>query len=243
MKVARSFPSAYELLPFNANDGLFTFDGADADPFSQTGWLPNGVPAQMLADAAQSSQAMSRQMPVKTTMIFGTHRDTWALATGATASKTKFKMLPAGDGTVPAVSAAGRGVTSSASLTRFVMPYGVHTHLFDYEPVKRLLKNTLFERPMPHFAWSFESDVYTPGRTFGVAADVRDAAGNPITDAVITLELKRFKTVVLPLAGDDFFAQIQMPGTPQHLEYKLTVQADGITVDPQVGMLWAANHL
>lgn len=242
MKVARSFPSAYELLPFNAGDGLFTFDGAAADPFTQTGWVPSGVSMQTLADAAQSSQAMSRQIPVKTTMIFGTHRDTFALATGTTGAKTKFKMLPNGDGTVPAVSAAGRGVTSSASLARFVMPYGVHTHLFDYEPVKRILKNTLFDRPMPHFAWSFERDVYTPGSTFGVAADVRDADGDPITNAVITLELKGFKTVVLPNTGDDFFAQIQMPGTPKHLEYKLTVQANGITVDPQVGMLWAANH-
>jgi hypothetical protein len=59
---------------------------------------------------------------------------------------------------------------------------------------------------------------------------------------VVTLELKGFKTVTLPNAGDDFFARIQMPGTPKHLEYRLTVDAPGITVDPAAGMLWAANH-
>src|SRR5438128_2105788 len=71
MKVARSFPSAYELLPFNAGDGLFTFDNVAADPFSETGWVPNDVSKQMLADAALSSQGMSRVIPVKTTMIYG----------------------------------------------------------------------------------------------------------------------------------------------------------------------------
>jgi len=242
MKVARTFPSAYELLPFNAADGLFTFDNANADPFSETGWVPSGVSKAMLADAALSSQSMSHQLPVRTTMVYGTHRATLASAIGATNAKTKFKLLPQGDGTVPAVSASGRGVTSSQSLSRFAMPYGVHTHLFDYAPMKRIIKNTLFDRPMPHFAWSFESDVYTPGSTFGVAADVRDANGNPITDAVVKLELKGFKTVPLLHDGDDFFAQIAMPGVPRHLEYKLTVDAAGISVDPQVGMLWAANH-
>jgi len=242
MKVARSFPSAYELLPFNAGDGLFTFNGANADPFSETGWVPSGVSKPMLADAALSSQSMSRQLPVKTTLVYGTHIATLALATGATNAKTKFKLLPQGDGTVPSVSASGRGITSSQSMARFAMPYGVHTHLFDYEPVKRIIKDTLFDRPMPHFAWSFESDVYTPGSTFGVAADVRDPDGNPIVNAVVTLELKGFKTVQLVHGGDDFFAQIAMPGVPRHLEYKLTVKAPGITVDPQVGMLWAANH-
>lgn len=242
MKVARSFPSAYELLPFNAGDGLFTFDGAAADPFDETGWVPDGVSKQMLADAALSSQAMSRVIPAKTTMIYGTHLQTLALAAGATGKKTKFSLLPKGDGTVPSVSASGSGVTSSVSLSRFVMPYGVHSHLFDYAPVKRVMKNALFERPMPHFAWSFESEVYTPKSTFGVAADVRDAAGTPITTAVVMLELKGFKTVQLLHNGDDFSAQIAMPSTPRHLEYKLTVAAPGINVDPQVGMLWAANH-
>lgn len=185
---------------------------------------------------------MTRQIPAKTVIVYGTHRDTLARAQASTNAKVKFKSLPEGDGTVPAVSASGTGITSTQSIARFVMPYGVHSHLFEYEAVRRILKNTLFERPMPHFAWSFESDVYTPGSTFGVAADVRDASGQPIPGAAVTLELKGFKTIHLQHNGDDFSALLQMPGTPKHLEYRLTVAANGITVEPQVGMLFAANH-
>jgi pimeloyl-ACP methyl ester carboxylesterase len=242
MKVARSFPSAYELLPFDAADGLFTFDNAAADPFSETRWVPNGVSKAMLADAAASSQALPRQIPVDTTMIFGTHLDTLGLAEASSGPKNKFRIRPNGDGTVPTVSASGNGITSSTKLARFAIPYGVHAHIFERPEAQRVIKNVLLDRPMPHFAWSFESAVYTPGAPFGVAADVRDENGDRITNAVVELELKGFKKITLPDDGNDFFARLQMPGVPRHLEYRLTVNGPSLAIEPQVGILFAANH-
>jgi hypothetical protein len=244
MKVARSFPSAYELLPFDGGDGLFTFNSASSDPFTETGWLTAGIVPQMLADAALSSKALSTQIPVKTTLIFGTHLSTLAMATGSTGAKLKFPQLAVGDGTVPAVSASGRGLTSAKQLSRFAIPFGIHSHLFEDRAAQRVMRNVLLDRPAQHFSWAFASNPYTPGKPLGVGVDVRDADGNAV-NATVQLELKRFKTVQLARSpSGDFFAEVDMPGVPRHLEYRLTVDAPTLPVkiEPQVGLLFAANH-
>jgi pimeloyl-ACP methyl ester carboxylesterase len=242
MKVSRSFPSAYELLPFDAGDGLFKFEGTNADPFSEQGWLINGVSKQMLDEATLSSKQLPSHIPANTTMIFGTHLPTLALAE-TTNSKTKFSELPIGDGTVPTVSASGRGITAT-KLARFAIPYGVHSQLFEHPDAQRIVRNVLLDRPMQHFSWSLESNPYTPGKNLGVAADVRDADGNNV-NATVKLELKGFNTVELHRVGDgDFFAQMKMPGVPRHIEYRLTVDAPSLPskIEPQVGIIFAANH-
>jgi pimeloyl-ACP methyl ester carboxylesterase len=243
-KVARTFPSAYELLPADPRDGLFRWDAIDADPFLQRGWMVSGVSSAELDRAAVVVRALPRTIPVKTTLIFGTHRPTLSQATGAPAKKLKFQELANGDGTVPTVSASGAGIDSAVSIKRFAIPYGVHSHLFDFAPAQRILRNVLLDRPMPHLAFGFEAPTYVPGKPFGVAVDVRDADGNSIDDADVRIRLTGAGTMEfrLPKAPHDFFGELPMPNRQVHWQYRLTVETPRLAFEPQVGILFAANH-
>jgi len=246
MKVARTFPSAYELLPVDPGDGMFEAGGSPADPFATNGWATGGISKPMLQDASASVQSLDTKLPVKTTLIAGTHRSTWSLAQANGASKVKFTQRDDGDGTVPSISASGAALTSDRGVSRFVIPYGVHSQLFDYPEARRLLKNTLLPRPMSHFSIGLESPTYVPGKTFGVGVDIRDSAGNVPADATaqITIKGAGTKTFTLPRTRDDFFARLPMPGTPVHLQYRVEVSAPslGETFGAQVGVIFAANH-
>jgi pimeloyl-ACP methyl ester carboxylesterase len=247
-KVARSFPSAYELLPLDPADGFFTWDGKADDPFAETGWATDGISLTALAQAATCMQGLAREIPAKTTLIVGTHIPTFSVAQGTSSPvRLTFPVTESGDGTVPSVSAAATGLTSSLSLARFNIPYGVHSHLFEYAPAQRIIKNALLNRPMPHTAFGFAANPYTPGKSLGVAVDVRTPSGDVPSDAVVTITLEGAGKATHPLtpgAEGDFFARLPMPSEPVHLQYRIDVSAPslGVSSDPVVGMLWAANH-
>lgn len=243
-KVARTFPSAYELLPADSRDGLYRWDGVDSDPFLQRGWVVGGVSGTELDRAGAVVRALPRTIPVKSTLIYGTHRPTLSLAIGETGKKVKVQELANGDGTVPTVSASGTRLDSAVSISRFAIPYGVHSHLFDYAPAQRLIRNALLDRPMPHVALGFESTTYVPGKPFGVAVDVRDANGNSIDDADVRIRLTGAGTLEfrLPKAPHDFFAELPMPNRQVHWQYKVTVDTGRFAAEPMMGILFAANH-
>lgn len=244
-EVSRSFPSAYELLPVDANDGLFTVNNKNADPFTSNGWVFDATSKKMLAAAGKVMLGLPAAIPVKTTIIFGSHRLTTTRASASAQGKLRFFETTDGDGTVPQVSAAANGITSDVSIARFGIPFGVHTRLFEYETAQRVMKNVLLNRPMPHVAFAFEKPMYRSRDTIGFAVDLRHPNGAPIDDANVRLTLRghgqEIRPQFDPIRGD-FHVNLQMPAAPVHLQYKVRVEAGGLpTPVEQVGMLWAAN--
>lgn len=225
MKTARTFPSAYELLPNDPTDGFFQWNAdRNADPFTQTAWAPDAPMKTKLAGAKGVLATLPRALPVKTAIIYGTHRDTNARATGGTNKKLTFKTLPEGDGTVPSVSASGVGLTGvNAAIERYAIPYGIHSHLFEYAAAKQIMKNILYDRPAAHFAFGFSREMYMTGEPIGVAVDVRGPHGEPLPDADVRIQING-RNIPIPrnAASDDYFLQLDMPKSPKHLQYKIT---------------------
>jgi pimeloyl-ACP methyl ester carboxylesterase len=229
MKTARTFPSAYEVLPADPLDGFFEWNkNKNADPFTQTAWADASMKPK-LADAAAVVAGLPRTLPVKTAIIYGTHRDTTARAVGATGKKLTFKKLPAGDGTVPSVSASGSGL--SGAIERYAIPYGVHSHLFDHPAAQRVMKNILFDRPMPYFTTGFSREMYMTGEPLGIGVDVRGPGGEVLADADVRINLNG-RDIAIPRdeKSGDYFVQIdEMPKSPQHLQYKITARSAALS--------------
>lgn len=244
MQTARTFPSAYELLPSDPADGLFRWNSNNnADPFVNNAWADASMKTK-LADAGKVLADLPRQLPVKTAIIYGTHRDTTALAAGGSNKKLEFKNQPLGDGTIPTVSASGTGLTGEKDpIERYAIPYGIHSHLFEYKVAQTIMTNILFDRPMAHFACGFSRELYFAGQTIGVGVDVRGPHGEILPDARVTIKING-KESVIPRddAAGDHFAELKTPAVPQHLEYKITATSASLSQPfTQVGVLHAAN--
>jgi hypothetical protein len=230
MKTARTFPSAYELLPSDAEDGLFLWNGKKADPFTTNPWADAAIKTK-LAQGAGVIMNLPRQLPVKTAIIYGTHLDTNAIAEGGSnKKKLKFRELPIGDGTVPAISASGRGLTSEKAIERYAIPYGIHSQLFEHQAAQRIMKNILFDRPMAHFACAFERNMYRRGETLGLGVDVRGPRGEVLPDAAVRLTIggREFPVPRDEDAGD-YFVNVKMPQSSQHLPYKVTATSSAFS--------------
>ncbi|PYQ29293.1 MAG: hypothetical protein DMF56_13575 [Acidobacteria bacterium] len=242
MKTARTFPSTFELLPFDRADGFFQWDGnPNADAFTQTAWADASMLGK-IADAAGVVAGLPKDLPVKSAFIYGTHRDTRTRAVGSPNKKMKFETHPAGDGTVPTVSASGSGLTGSVE--RYAIPFGVHSRLFDYSPAQTIMKNILFDRPMAHFAFGFSREMYMTGKPLGVAIDLRAPSGALFPDADVRINVRGqdFPIPHDPASGD-YFREIPMPSSPQPLLYKITANASTLS-EPfkESGMLVPMNH-
>jgi len=242
MKTARTFPSAYELLPSDPGDGLFQWNAdKKADPFTQTAWADASMKPK-LAAAAGVVANLPRQLPVKTAIIYGTHRGTTSRAVGGTGKKMKFDNRPDGDGTVPAVSASGSGLTGE--IERYAIPYGVHSHLFEYEAAQTIMKNILFDRPMAHFAAAFSSDMYMTGQPLGIAVDVRGPRGEVLPDADVRIRINNREIPIPrdPVNGDHFL-ELTMPASQQHLQYKITARSAALPREfSEVSVLHPMNN-
>lgn len=224
MKTTRTFPSAYELLPADPADGFFEWNAnKNADPFAQTAWAQAAMKPK-LADAGAVVAGLPRTLNVKTAVIYGTHRDTTSRAVGGTNAKLKFERAPEGDGTVPTISASASGLTGA--IERYAIPYGVHAHLFAHPAAQSIMKNILFDRPMPHFATGFSRDMYMPGKVLGVAVDVRGPGGVVLQDADVTIDINgRTHPILRDARSGDYFLQMEMPKTARHLQYKITARS------------------
>ena len=241
MKTVRTFPSAYELLPFDRADGFFEWDNADADPFVQTAWAdPSLLPK--IAEARDVVKNLPADLRVTSAFIYGTHRQTKSRAAGGANKTMQFETQPKGDGTVPSASAMGSRMTGA--IERYAIPFGVHSHLFDYEPARTIMKNILFNRPMAHFATGFSSEMYMTGRPLGVAVDVRGPHGEILADANVSINV-RGQDFPLPRdpASGDYFTEILMPRAPQHMRYKITANASALSRPfTEVGVLHPMNN-
>ena len=244
MKTARTFPSAYELLPSDAEDGMFVWNGKKADPFTTNSWADASIKTK-LAEGGNVIANLPRQLPVKTAIIFGTHRDTNAVAEGGSnKKKLEFRDVANGDGTVPTISASGRGLTSDKTIERYAIPYGIHSQLFEYKAAQRIMTNILFDRPMAHFACAFERNLYRRGETLGLGVDFRGPHGEVLDDAKVRLTIgnKNFDIPRDEEAGD-YFVNVKLPQSSQHLPYKVTATSSAFSQPfTHVDQLHALNH-
>jgi len=244
MKTARTFPSAFELLPFDPADRFFEWNGdAKADAFTQTGWADASMLGKI--DDARRVVGELRKQPlkVKSAFIYGTHRNTKTRAVGSPKKKMKFEVHPTGDGTVPTASALGSKI--EGTIERYAIPYGVHSQLFDYAPAQSIMKNILFDRPQPHFATGFSREMYMTGKPLGIAIDLRDPHGEHYADADVSISLRGAAPIPIPLdnASGDYFREINMPPSPQHIQYKITANASKLSQPfTEVGVLHPMNN-
>lgn len=242
--VARSFPSAYELLPHDEGDGLFSWDGGAATPLAATGWLPDPAMSILLGGAAGVVAQLPRSVPVASTFLYGTRRTTRVRCKAAPGSIT-FEQDADGDGTVPRVSAIGAGLAGPVSTV--AVPFGIHSHLFHHEIARRAISDTLLGRERgPHFAMGFASEpLFRPFSTNRIAVEVRDPDGMPLPGTTVRLRLRgRGPFIELPqTAAGDFTAELKMPGRGRHLEWEVVASAPSIPA-PWVrrGILFAGNQ-
>lgn len=190
--------------------------------------------------------SLPQRLPVKTAIVFGTHWPTNARATGGSnKKKLQFVEEPVGDGTVPTVSASGRGLTGeNHPIERYAIPYGIHSQLFEYKAVRTIMKNILFDRPMPHFACAFEREIFRRGETLGLAVDVRGPRGEVLSDARVVLSIggKDFPVPPDERAGDCFLP-VKMAGSAQHVPYKITATSSAFSQPfTHMDMLHMLNH-
>lgn len=243
MKTARTFPSAYELLPSDPEDGFFQWNSDKrADPYADTAWAEAALKPKLLA-AADVVLNLPRKLPVMTAMVFGTHRETTTRATGGTKKKMKFVTANEGDGTVPTVSASGSGLTGVA-VERYAIPYGIHSHLFAEDAAKTIIKNVLFDRPMAHFACGFSHDMYMSDEPLGVAVDVRGPHGEVLDDADVRIDVNgQIIELRRDEAAGDYFVELDMSESRSHLQYKITASSSSLAKPfTQVGLLHPLNH-
>ena len=246
--VSRSFPSAYELLPVDAADGLFTWQGAADDPFARSAWATGGISAAALATAGSVVQGMPTQLPVDTTLVYGTHVDTLVRAQGSANGTVEvtFDAAADGDGTVPRVSASGNGL-GGAAVGRFPVPFGEHSLLLGYPAAQRVVKDTLLGRSglRPHFAVGWRNEpVFLPYTTNALSVELRDGrSGDPLPGTTAVLSIPGRQDVQLPSTAEgDFFQKVRMPPRGKHFEWRVVATAPALS-EPMVasGMLFAAN--
>lgn len=219
MKTARTFPSAYELLPNDVADGLFTIAGAAMDPCLSIAWAETPAMRSMLGDARRAIDALGRELPVPTYILYGTHQPTLTSCTakGATVGAT-FTVSDLGDGTVPMVSGMGRGLTSTQTLRRYAVPFADHMSLFDDPNAQLLMKDILLERRREaYLAVQWNDTFYRRDEKLQVAAALYTADGEAITDADVRITI-----------GGTTTRNVAMPRREATNSYDLEVQLQGV---------------
>jgi pimeloyl-ACP methyl ester carboxylesterase len=236
-QVSRTFPSAFEVLPTDAADGLFTLNGAGASAYQSNEWCATQPMKDLLAAAkARLTGLLPPALPVDSYLIYGTRMATSSSAAFA-GGKMTFAQRDLGDGTVPEVSASGRGLVAEPgrSLRRFAVPFGPHAHLFGQEKVQqRLLTPILLRRDLADvqlLSGFRQEPIFVPRTTNLFVAAVYRADGSPVTDAVVKLTITgtSVRDQVIPLTDrGDYAAKVVMPGPGFRGRYTVTAQAPEI---------------
>ncbi|HEY9422373.1 MAG TPA: hypothetical protein VIW92_13225 [Thermoanaerobaculia bacterium] len=243
-QVTRTFPSAYEVLPNDAADGMFRSGGQPANPMRATGWCQTDAMRQLAATArGQVDQLLPRSLPVSTWMVVGTRVPTLT-SSNFDAGATRFTETEDGDGTVAEVSARGSGLTG-AGLFRFSVPFGPHLALLGMEKVhQRIFTPILLRRPLAEvqlFAGFRNEPLFVPRSTNVFAASVFRLDGTPLLDAEVRLTISgttvRDRVVPLSSRGDDYSLRIVMPGPGPGRRYTVTARVPGVGELTDQGLL------
>jgi len=235
-QASRAFPSSYELLPQDAADSMFLFDGQPASPMRRDDWCPTPeMKALLAAGAARVDDLLPASLPVDSFLIFGTRTMTTSLAT-FTQGQMSFKDRPEGDGTVPEVSAKGQGLTGAGTVLRFPVPFGPHLRLFGLEKVtQRILTPILLRRQIPEIQLyaAFSSEpFFVPRTTNTFAATVCKTDGTPIPDATVRLTITgtSVNNRIVPFTDrGDYSLDVVMPGPGVGRPYLVKAEVPGLS--------------
>ncbi|HSS49982.1 MAG TPA: alpha/beta fold hydrolase [Thermoanaerobaculia bacterium] len=235
-QVSRTFPSAYELLPSDPTNGLFSIDGQGASAFQSDAWCATQPMKDFLAIAkARVTSLLPQTLPVDSFFIYGTRTDTTSSA-AFTNGKMTFDEQDQGDGTVPQASASGGGLLAAQgkSLRRFAIPFAPHAHLFGMEKVQqRVLTPVLLRRDLPDlqlFSGFRQEPLFVPRTSNFFAAAVFDAGGTLITNAEVKLTITgtTVRDQVIPVTNrGDYATKVIMPGPGDGRRYTVTARVPG----------------
>ncbi|HEY2321394.1 MAG TPA: hypothetical protein VGJ82_00900 [Thermoanaerobaculia bacterium] len=242
-RTARTFPSAYELLPYDPADELFHWNGNFEDATSVPDWCETADMKTMLAAANTVVHALPTQLPVDGCFIYGTRLQTTTRCQGSPTGLT-FQESTDGDSTVPLVSARGNGITSTGTLRRYPIPLGVHGSLFGDDIVLDLLRQVLTGAPPATWLsarWSqeFLFDIFSENT---LVAEFRDELGNMIPGAHVTLTLDNGHPIPLtqgPML--DYSVVVRMPGADSRIRWRVDASAPNIAMSVS-GTLVASNN-
>ncbi len=235
-QVSRTTPSAYELLPSDAADGLFTLNGQGASAFQSDVWCATQPMKDLLAAArVQVASLLPPVLPVDSYFVYGTRTDTFSGAAFANGSTT-FDSSDRGDGTIPQVSASGQGLTAAPGkdLRRFAAPFAPHAHLFGVKKVQqKILTPILLRREVPDLQLlsGFRQEPFFVPRTGNLfAAVVYRTDGSLVADAVVKLTITgtTVRDRIIPLTNEgDYAANVVMPGPGGGHPYTVTAEVPG----------------
>src|SRR5581483_3753930 len=243
-RTARSFPSAYELLPSDPTDGLFTWNGQPDDPFARPEWCETAAMNAQLAAAGQVVHALPTHLPVEAYFLYGTHQPTTVQCNGSPTALA-FIEDTRGDSTVPLVSARGDGMTSDQGLHRYPIPFGVHGSLFADPDALALLRLILTGQPPAVWLaarWSSGPQPFAIYTENTLVVEVRDALGALIPGRSVTLRFAGGSTTPVPQTPDgDFVIDVTMPGAGSRLSWTVEATVPAGTFR-RTGVLVAANN-
>ena len=243
-RTARTFPSAYELLPYDPNDVLFTWNGQPDDATAVDAWCETNDMKGMLHDANGVLHGLPADVGVDAAFIYGTRLDTLTRCDGSP-TNLNFVTQPLGDSTVPIVSARGDGVTSSKTLRRYPIPYGVHGSLFADDYALELIRGLLTGHPpAPWLAarWS-QPKMYSIFSENTLVAEYRDELGNPVDDAEVTLTIDNIRKFPLQMQdAGDYALTMTMPGAGSRILWQVDATAPGMPALSRRGNLVAQNN-
>lgn len=219
MKTARTFPSAYELLPNDVADGMFTIDGIACDPCTSIDWAALPAMKTMLGEARRAIDTLGHHIPVPTYVLYGTHQPTQTSGTATPGVVgAKFTVSDLGDGTVPMISAMATGLTAENDMRRYAIPFGDHMTLFDDPNAKLIMKDILLERRREaYLAVRWSDTMYRRDETLKVAAALYTSDGIAVPDAEVRLTL----------GGSDVRNQL-IPHRAETNDFEVSVKLSGI---------------
>ncbi len=234
---ARSFPSAFELMPSRARDDMFRWQGIASTPFETTQWtaeeadpIARAKLQAFTADAKQvTTQLLPETIPVPAYFIYGTRLDTLIRAQGGP-GPLQFVRDDDGDTTITRLSASGSGLIGN--IQRCAFPFAKHMLIFNQSQIRKTLKSILLDDKLPHTNFHAaarlgHSNFHTPNQPFAAVAEVRTLTGETIAGLTATLTIKRGSQTILdtPLPQSDrgdYVRNISLPASSQPHRWTIT---------------------
>lgn len=199
----RTFPSAYQLLPYQ-DPFLRGLNNEVVDPFNDaTGWLDNDQQRQLLLDGRRFNEELGTTASVEETLcFFGRQMPTTTsgvvrFAAGGQWSTIDWSATEAGDGTVPERSAVHPQANEQLPFAAehgniYVAPAVLEFlkwELIDKFRIERKRASLVTERLT--IAFNPDNDVYSPGETINLWATIhQNTSGSPpVSRASIQVQL------------------------------------------------------
>jgi pimeloyl-ACP methyl ester carboxylesterase len=199
----RTFPSAYQLLPYQ-DPFLRGLNNEEVDPFNDAaGWLDNAQQRQLLLDGRRFNEELGTTTSVEETLcFFGRQMPTTTsgvvrFAAGGQWNTIDWSATEAGDGTVPERSAVHPNAKEKLPFAAehgniYVVPAVLEFlkwELIDKFRIERKRASLVTERLT--IAFNPDRDIYSPGETINLWATIHQNTleSPPVSSASIQVQL------------------------------------------------------